>query len=85
MGENAATTKLMNETNPIETEERQARASLESVIERGKAVCERLKTQTAAAARATDETIRESPYYAIGIAFGVGVLVGLLACRSRRD
>jgi ElaB/YqjD/DUF883 family membrane-anchored ribosome-binding protein len=36
----------------------------------------------AAGARYTDETIRENPYYAIGIALGVGVLLGALLRRN---
>lgn len=35
-----------------------------------------------ASAQYTDRTIREYPYYAIGIALGVGVLIG---CLLRRD
>lgn len=75
----------MEETNRIETEKSQMRASLENVIERAKDVCERLQNQTAAAAKATDKSVREHPYQAMGIAFGIGVLVGVLACRGRRD
>ena len=75
----------MEETNRIETEKSQMRASLENVIDRAKEVCERLQNQTAAAAKATDKSVREHPYQAIGIAFGIGVLVGVLACRGRRD
>jgi len=33
-------------------------------------------------ARVTDGAIRENPYAAIGIAFGVGVLIGFLARRK---
>ena len=32
-------------------------------------------------AKATDEAIRENPYTSIGIAFGVGLLIGVLARR----
>jgi ElaB/YqjD/DUF883 family membrane-anchored ribosome-binding protein len=35
-----------------------------------------------AGAKYTDETIREYPYYSIGIALGLGVLVGMLIRRS---
>ncbi len=34
-----------------------------------------------AGAKYTDRTIREYPYYSIGIAFGVGVLLGALVLR----
>lgn len=40
-----------------------------------------LVAKTRAAAQATDDYVHESPWMAIGIATGVGVLVGLLASR----
>ena len=36
--------------------------------------------QTVAAAKATDKAVREHPYQAIGIAFGVGLLIW--SCRT---
>jgi len=44
-----------------------------------------LQEQTTVAAKATDRAVREHPYQAIGVAFGVGLLVGLLAGQFRRD
>ena len=75
----------MEETNRMETETGQIRARLQNVIDKAKEVCERLQDQTTAAARATDRTIRDHPYQSIGIAFGLGVLIGVLAMRGRRD
>ena len=49
---------------------------------KAKATCHRLEERTVAAARATDLTIREHPYESIGIAFGVGLLVGVLVARK---
>ena len=60
------------------------RARLQAAVERAKAVYERLQEKTVAAAKATDKTVREHPYQAIGIAFGMGVLIGVLAARSRQ-
>ena len=40
-----------------------------------------LVTKTKAAARATDDYVHESPWTAVGIAAGVGVLVGLIISR----
>ena len=40
-----------------------------------------LVTKTKAAARATDEYVHESPWTAVGIAAGVGVLIGLIIGR----
>ena len=75
----------MEQTNRTETETTQLKAKLEKVVENAKELCDRLQNQTAAAAKATDNTIREHPYESIGIAFGLGVLVGVLAMWSRRD
>lgn len=38
-----------------------------------------------AGAKYTDRTIREYPYYSIGIALGVGVLIGALVRSTRND
>jgi len=75
----------MEEINRIETGKTELKAKLENVVENAKELCERLQDQTAAAAKATDKTIREHPYQSIGIAFGLGVLIGVLAMWSRRD
>ena len=75
----------MEATNRIETEKAEFRAKVETAIEKAKDVCERLEEKTVAAAKAADKAIREHPYQTIGIAFGVGMLIGLLAMRSRRD
>ena len=75
----------MESPNRVEPDKGELRAKLESVVEKAKEACDRLQEQTAAAAKATDRTIRENPYQALGVAFGVGVLVGVLAMWSRRD
>ena len=75
----------MEEINRMESEAGKTRAKLEAVIEKAKATCERLQDQTVAAAKAADETIREKPYHAMGVAFGVGVVLGALAMWGRRD
>jgi ElaB/YqjD/DUF883 family membrane-anchored ribosome-binding protein len=73
----------METPNRMEAEKESA--TLERLIEKAKAACERLQDQTTAAAKATDKTIREHPYHVAGIAFGVGILIGVLVMRSRRD
>lgn len=64
---------------------RALRAKLEEAVEKAKALYNRLEDKTVEAAKATDKTIRAHPYESIGIAFGVGLLIGVLAARSRRD
>jgi ElaB/YqjD/DUF883 family membrane-anchored ribosome-binding protein len=58
------------------------RSRLAAAIESAKATCHRLEEKTVAAAKVTDRTIREHPYESIGIAFGVGLLVGVLVGRK---
>jgi len=57
------------------------RSRLAAALESAKATCERVEEKTIAAAKATDRTIREHPYESIGIAFGLGLLVGVLVAR----
>jgi ElaB/YqjD/DUF883 family membrane-anchored ribosome-binding protein len=75
----------MEALNRVDTQKGELSAKLENLIEKGKEVCDRLQDQTAAAAKATNEAIREHPYQAVGIALGVGVVLGLLVMWSRRD
>ena len=74
----------MEATEREDKEKSELRAKLEAAVEKAKATCERLEEKTVAAAKATDKAVREHPYQAVGIAFGVGVLIGVLVARSRR-
>lgn len=60
---------------------KEVRARLAKAMESAKATCETLQDTTVRAAKATDTVIREHPYESIGIAFGVGLLVGVLVSR----
>jgi ElaB/YqjD/DUF883 family membrane-anchored ribosome-binding protein len=59
------------------------RERLSAAIESAKVAVKRLEEKTVAAAKATDECIREHPYQTVGIALGLGVLVGFLIGRRR--
>jgi len=61
---------------------REARARLTGALERAKESCERLQEKAVASAKATDKVIRDHPYQTIGIALGVGVLIGVLVTRK---
>lgn len=60
---------------------REAKARLEVALERAKATCENYQDKAAEGLRVTDQAIRDHPYASIGIAFGVGVLIGVLVNR----
>jgi ElaB/YqjD/DUF883 family membrane-anchored ribosome-binding protein len=73
----------MEATTRLDTEKNEIISKLELAVEKAKDVCERLEQKTVAAAKATDKAVREHPYHAVGVAFGLGVLVGVLATRVR--
>ena len=73
---------VMNATvGHTEEKVRELRGRLAAALESAKAAYQRLQDGTVAAALATDDTIRDHPYESIGIAFGVGLLVGVLVAR----
>lgn len=65
----------------------EARKRLAAALESGKEIYGRVKEKAVEGAKAADEAVHEHPYQAIGIAFGVGALIGYLVSRrcSRQD
>lgn len=61
---------------------REARARLATSLESAKANFRRLEERAADGARVTDEAIRSHPYESLGVAFGAGLLIGLLVSRK---
>ena len=59
----------------------EARKRLAAALESGKELYGRVRDKTVEKAKAVDETVHEHPYQAIGLAFGVGVLIGVLVTR----
>jgi ElaB/YqjD/DUF883 family membrane-anchored ribosome-binding protein len=60
---------------------REARVKLAATLESAKASCKKLEEKTLATAKAADRVIRDHPYHSVGVAFGVGLLVGVLVNR----
>ncbi|HEU6448143.1 MAG TPA: DUF883 family protein [Verrucomicrobiae bacterium] len=62
------------------------RQRLSSAVESAKNAYHKVEEKTVAGAKAADKTIREHPYQSIGIAagaaFGLGLLIGVLATRK---
>jgi len=58
------------------------RMRLSAAIESAKATYRSLEEKTVAGAKATDKVIREHPYESLGVAFGLGLLVGVLVTRK---
>jgi ElaB/YqjD/DUF883 family membrane-anchored ribosome-binding protein len=65
----------------------EARKRLAAALESGKQILGRVKDKAVEGAKATDEAVREHPYQALAIAFGVGAIAGYLISRrcSRHD
>ena len=54
----------------------------EKLVEDLKAVVQRAQEKAVERAKAADKVIRERPYQTIGLAFGIGLLIGFLARRK---
>ncbi|MGD0087751.1 MAG: DUF883 family protein [Verrucomicrobiota bacterium] len=59
----------------------EARKRLAAALESGKQILGRVKDKAVEGAKATDEAVREHPYQALAIAFGVGAIAGYLISR----
>jgi ElaB/YqjD/DUF883 family membrane-anchored ribosome-binding protein len=60
---------------------KEARDRLKVALGRAKESCQGVEEKAAAGAKATDKVIREHPYQSLGVAFGVGLLIGVLVNR----
>ncbi len=62
---------------------KEARARLRRAVALARETCDGLQDKAVAGARAADSVIRDHPYQSLGIALGVGVLLGVLAVGRR--
>jgi ElaB/YqjD/DUF883 family membrane-anchored ribosome-binding protein len=61
----------------------EARKRLAAALDSAKEIAGRVRDKAVEGAQAADETVRECPYQAIGIALGMGALIGYLVARRR--
>jgi len=61
---------------------KEARDRLVVALESARSSCVRLEEKAVARAKAADRVVREHPYQSIGVAFGLGVLIGVLVGRK---
>ena len=61
----------------------EARKRLAAALDSAKEIAGCVRDKAVEGAQAADETVRECPYQAIGIALGVGALIGYLVARRR--
>jgi len=59
----------------------EARKRLAAALDSAKEIAGRVRDKAVESAKAADEAVHEHPYQAIGIAFGVGAIIGYLASR----
>ena len=62
---------------------KQARARLAETLEKAKASAHDLQVRASEKAKVADEVIRQHPYESMGIAFGLGLLLGVIVNRGR--
>lgn len=70
-------------TSGLSEKAREARARLTASLASAKAGLSRMNEKAVEGAKATDRVIRANPYQSIGVAFGIGILIGVLV--TRRD
>lgn len=62
---------------------KEARARLSQAVASAKETVLELQTKAAEKAKVADQVVREHPYETLGVAFGVGLLLGVLFGRGR--
>ena len=60
----------------------EVRERLTDALASAKHTCRGLEDKAIEGAKAADQTIRAHPYQSIGVAFGVGLLIGVLVTRK---
>lgn len=58
------------------------RERLRTALDSGKYSLEHLRDEAARRAKQADKLVRDNPYYAVGIAAGIGAVIGILVSRS---
>ena len=56
--------------------------STDKIVEQLKTIIQRAEDKAVEQAKAADRVIRDHPYQTVGLAFGLGLLIGLLARRK---
>jgi ElaB/YqjD/DUF883 family membrane-anchored ribosome-binding protein len=60
----------------------EVRERLTAALDAAKRTCLQLEGKAVEGAKAADKVVREHPYQSIGVAFGVGLLIGVLVARN---
>ena len=69
-------------SDTVGTKAQEVRERLTDALESAKRTCRQLEEKAIEGAKAADRVVREHPYPSIGVAFGVGLLIGVLVTRK---
>jgi ElaB/YqjD/DUF883 family membrane-anchored ribosome-binding protein len=61
---------------------KEARERLAGALDTARDSIEQMEEKVIAGAKIADKTIREHPYESMGVAFGIGLLIGVLVTRK---
>ena len=73
---------LKDSAGAVGEKAREMRGRLVQTLESAKLACCRLEEKALEGAKATDKVIRAHPYESIGVAFGIGLFIGVLVTRK---
>ena len=73
---------LQHTANAVGDKAKEMRERVSETLDEAKATCRQLEEKAIEGAKATDRVIREYPYKSLGLAFGIGVLLGALVIRK---
>ena len=59
----------------------EARKRLAAALESAKEIAVRVRDKAVEGAKAADQAVREHPYQAVGVALGIGAIIGYLVAR----
>lgn len=75
--------ELLHTTKDVVGDKAQeVRERLTAALAATKRTCRDLEDKAIEGAKAADKTIRDHPYQSIGVAFGVGLLIGVLVTKK---
>lgn len=85
-GKDAGEDMIDASTEAAEESLEELRDRINAALDHGKEIYDDVHDDVVDCAKATDRSVRQHPYQVMGIALGVGALVGfLLSCRNSRN
>ncbi|HUR45485.1 MAG TPA: hypothetical protein VMZ27_06340 [Candidatus Saccharimonadales bacterium] len=76
---------LKSLTGDMSEQAKAARAALNRQLESARVTLDQLQDRTLQQARKADKVIRTHPYHSVGVAFGLGIAVGVIATWKRDE